>query len=56
MALKYCPNGECVNFHCEVETSITYCPMCAWKMELVPVKKQSDGVQWGEPMDERNRA
>jgi uncharacterized Zn finger protein (UPF0148 family) len=56
MATKWCPNGECVNFQQAVETSIVYCPMCAWMMEIVQVKKQSDRVQWGEPMDERNRA
>jgi hypothetical protein len=40
--LKYCPNGECVNFQIEVETSITRCPMCAWEMQAV--KKQSDSA------------
>ena len=55
-ARKWCPNGECINFHEEVETSIIRCPMCAWLMEIVQVKKQSDGVQWGQPMDERNTA
>jgi hypothetical protein len=45
--LKYCPNGECVNFHCEVETSIIWCPMCAWEMQVV--KKQSDSVNQDAP-------
>jgi len=48
-ATKRCPNGECVNFHEEVETSIVRCPMCAWLMEIVEVKKLSERVQWGQP-------
>ena len=43
MALKFCPNGECVNFQIEVETDITRCRMCAWEMQ--PVKKQSETVK-----------
>ena len=49
MVLKYCPNGECVNFQIEVETDRTRCPMCAW--EYAPVKKQSESV----PEDIPNR-
>lgn len=40
MTLQYCPNGECVNFRCEVDTNNSRCVMCAWG--LVPVKKQTD--------------
>jgi uncharacterized protein with PIN domain len=40
MQLKYCPNGECVNFQLEMETTASRCPMCAW--ELVAVKKQAE--------------
>jgi hypothetical protein len=40
MALKYCPNGECVNFQCEIDTEATQCVMCAW--HLVPGKKSSE--------------
>jgi len=40
VALQYCPNGECVNFLCEVDTSKSRSVMCAW--ELVQVKKQTD--------------
>ena len=42
MALQYCPNGECVNFQCEVETYETRCPMCAW--DLVPIKRNSESA------------
>ena len=49
MTLKCCPNAECVNFQCEVETSITPCRMCAWEMQLV--RKQSDSAK----EDGRNR-
>jgi hypothetical protein len=42
MLLKYCPNGECANFQCKVETSIARCRLCGWEMQLV--KKQSDRV------------
>ena len=49
MALKYCPNGECLNFQVEVETDRTHRPMCAWK--YTPVKKQSESV----PEDAPNR-
>jgi hypothetical protein len=45
--LKYCPNGECVNFQLEMETGRTRCPMCAW--ELQSVKKQSDSVTEDAP-------
>jgi hypothetical protein len=38
VVLQYCPNGECVNFHCEVDTNSSRCVMWAW--DLVPVKKQ----------------
>jgi hypothetical protein len=43
VALKYCPNGECVTFQCEVETSIARCRLCGWEMQLV--KKQSESVE-----------
>jgi hypothetical protein len=33
--LKYCPNGECVNFQIEMETNVRSCPMCGWL--FVPV-------------------
>ena len=40
VALQYCPNGECVNFRCEVDTNSLRCVMCAWG--LVLVKKHAD--------------
>ena len=43
MTLKFCPNGECINFQCEVETGINRCPMCGWDMQLV--KKQSESMK-----------
>src|ERR1700756_5643796 len=43
VALKYCPNGECVAFQCEVETSIGRCRLCGWEMQLV--EKHSDSVR-----------
>ena len=36
MTLKYCPNGECVNFQVEVETTVT--PMWAWDLTAVKQK------------------
>jgi len=45
MALQYCPNGECVNFRCEVDTNSSRRVMRAW--ELVPVKKQADSGRDG---------
>ena len=47
MPLKYCPNGECVNFQVEMETNRTHCPMCAWEFQLV--KKQSESVTKNAP-------
>jgi hypothetical protein len=43
MALKYCPNGECVNFQSEVDTEATRCVMCAWN--LLVVKKSSESLE-----------
>lgn len=43
MSLKYCPNGECVNFQIEVEPDVTRCRMWAW--EMPPVKKQSETMK-----------
>jgi hypothetical protein len=49
LALKYCPNGECVSFQCEVETSIARCRLCGWEMQLV--KQQSDSAKEGTPTE-----
>jgi hypothetical protein len=32
MTLKYCLNGECVNFQIELQTNARTCPMCGWKI------------------------
>jgi hypothetical protein len=39
MALRYCPNGECVNFQLEMETNVKRCPMCAWHLVAIEQKK-----------------
>ena len=41
MILKFCPNGECVNFQVEMETNVTRCPMCAWHLVAIEQKKDA---------------
>jgi hypothetical protein len=40
--VKYCPNGECVNFQIELETNVRTCPMCGWI--FAPVKKSVEST------------
>jgi hypothetical protein len=54
MALKYCPNGECVNFQSDIDTEATRCPMCAWK--LVLVKKNSETATEDQQRDDSQTA
>lgn len=39
--VKYCPNGECVNFQIEIETNVRSCPMCGWLFVPVAADKKS---------------
>jgi hypothetical protein len=41
--VKYCPNGECVNFQIELRTNARTCPMCGWLFVLV--KKSAESTQ-----------
>lgn len=54
MALRYCPNGECVNFQYEVDTEKTRCSMCAW--DLVPVKKENENSIEEQPASDSEAA
>jgi hypothetical protein len=41
--IKYCPNGECLNFEIEVKSERVRCPICAWEY-AVEKKKQSESA------------
>jgi hypothetical protein len=47
--VKYCPNGECVNFQIEIETNVRSCPMCDWLFVPVAADKKSAESTNGKP-------
>jgi hypothetical protein len=46
--VKYCPNGECVNFQIELQTNARTCPMCGWIFVLVKKSAESTKKEPGQ--------